>query len=182
MKVRTLVILIVGIVVLSAARSDAKTLGSWIRKQTENLDRKVQDHLNKHPKVQRRINRGIDKFSDNLIDYVTPDADKDCRRIQKDAIQFMLNPNHEKNSRHLDSMINGASGRSAVADKTAKDNKKVKHVSRRDSEVNTRYDGISKHEAQRQKEHEEQMRNSRTYRWGYKIGKTVKGIKKFFKR
>jgi hypothetical protein len=181
MKVKTLVILIAGIVVLSATRSDAKTFGSWLRKQTQNLDRKVQDHLNKRPKVQKRINRGIDKFSDNLIDYVTPGADEDCRKIQKDAIQFMLNPNHEESSRHLDSMINRASGRSAVVDKTAKDNK-VKHVSRRGSEVSTRYDGISEHEAQRQKKHEEKMRNSRTYRWGYKIGKTVKRIKKFFKK
>lgn len=174
MKTKMLTMLIVGVICFTATFANAQTFGSWLRKKADSVDRKVQNNLNRRPKLQKNINRGIDRFADNLIDFATPEADENCRKMQKDAVQLVLNPNRRESSRHLNNMVNRASGRSS---KTGS-----KRVSRRRSSDGVRYTGISERQAQKQSEHKRKMSKSRAYRSGHKVGETVKKIKNFFKR
>jgi len=95
---------------VSWAGEKNKSLGSWLREQTDRADEAVQKSLELNPDVQHRINQGINNFTDNLIDFATPESDDETRQMQRNAVQMMLNPNHKEASRNLDELIRGAAG------------------------------------------------------------------------
>ena len=99
----------------SDAHAQRRSFGGWLRQRVNEVDQAVQNRLERNPDVQRRVNRGIDVFADNVIDFATPESDDRCRRVQRDAVHMLLNPNHRESSRRFDDMIGTITGRETHA-------------------------------------------------------------------
>ncbi len=102
-------------IVVPSAYAQRNSVGSWLREHVDRADQAIQDHLEHRPDIQRRINRGIDIVADNTIDFATPEADDECRRLQRAGVQFLLNPSHRESERSLREMtghFGGGYGRS----------------------------------------------------------------------
>lgn len=49
-----------------------------------------------------------DKLIEGMLEAVTPEANESCRRIQRDAVKFILDPNQTRSEQHLDNMMRHA--------------------------------------------------------------------------
>jgi len=86
------------------------SVGFRIGQLIRQTDRRVQDELDRRPRARQHITTGIDRFADNLIDAVTPEADAQTRRVQRNAVQLMLNPSRAESDRAMHDMIDAVSG------------------------------------------------------------------------
>jgi hypothetical protein len=96
-----------------AAGEDRPSIGYKIGQFMRQVDRGVQQKLDESPQVRQGITRGIDTFANNMIDAVTPEADEDCRRVQRGAVQMLVNPSHTESRRAFHDVIDAAVGGSA---------------------------------------------------------------------
>ena len=75
---------------------------SSISKKTINKIKKIKEE-NYEPDrkydIEKKSNNISDKLIESLIDKTTPDADESVRRVQRNAVKFLLDPrkNHQKN-------------------------------------------------------------------------------------
>ena len=105
MKKVWLIIPMVCLVCVPPTFAEEKTVGSWLRESMDKVDKVVQDKLEENPQIKEKINKGIDTVADNIIDFATPESQGDSRRIQKDAVQMLLNPSRTERNRSLQDIV-----------------------------------------------------------------------------
>ncbi|QDT41754.1 hypothetical protein Pan241w_18170 [Gimesia alba] len=103
--------LLITLVVILATSTQAlaqkrQSVGSWLRQRVDH----VHNRLENSPKARQKINRGIDRFADNVIDFATPQSDKQTRRAQRDAVHMVLNPSRSEKDRRFNSLIQNVTG------------------------------------------------------------------------
>jgi phosphate uptake regulator len=54
-----------------------------------------------------------DKAIEGIIQMATPEADENVRKVQRDAIKFLLDPNQQRSQQHFDSMLRNITGQGA---------------------------------------------------------------------
>jgi hypothetical protein len=92
-----------------------------------------------------------------MIEMVTPEADEDARKVQREAVKFLLDPNQQRSQQHFDNMIKGVTGQgegdSPAANPESRPDDRVQRQATRTSGLGPAYDNAKAQLLQAQQEY-----------------------------
>jgi chromosome segregation ATPase len=107
--------------------------------------------------VKKSDGHAGDKAIEGMIEMVTPEADEDARKVQREAVKFLLDPNQQRSQQHFDNMIKGVTGQaegdSSDANPESRPDDRVQRQATRTSGLGPAYDNAKAQLLQAQQEY-----------------------------